>query len=265
VNKLGRGLAVMAAAIVVALIGGGLAVGLAYANPAPHRVLDDARRFVARARTLRYMATVTADLPASDNGAEVTRRSTVQGVGAFGSGSGAGTDYTSTAGTASTEVRSLSGRPGVLIRTGPASAPLTNMAWHSVPNLAELDTAIAQAVARSSGIPYNPDAAAAVILSDELSSADAVQRLFGLAGAARRDGNDARNITASVDGAKAFPDVAGLVGPIVLRVRVDARRRPTSLTVSAREALSAVTVAFQFSEWNGFVAIGVPAPSDVVS
>lgn len=259
-NKLGRGLAAMGAAIVVALIGGGLAVGLAYANPAPRRVLADARRFVARARTLRYTATVSADLPASAQGAQVTRRSTVQGEGAFGAGS----DYTSTAGTTSTEVRALSGRPGILIRTGPANAPLGNTPWHAVPNLAELDTAIAQAVARSSGIPYNPDAAAAVILSDELSSADAVQRVFGLAGGAQRDGNDARNIMATVDGVKAFPDVAGLVGPVVLRVRVDANRRPTSLTVSAREASSAVTVAFQFSEWNGFVAIGTPAPAEIV-
>lgn len=258
-RSLGRGLVALLAAVVVALSGGGLAVGLANANPSPQQVLSDAREFVGRSTSLRYTASITTELPVG-GGAQLVRRLQVSGAGVFGGG----WDYITSDGTTLTEVRSIPEVAGVLVRSGSVSDSLSAVRWERVGDLAGLDDAIARAVARASGTSYDPAAVQAVVLSDELAAAETSRRIITAGRSPRRRGNDAHEVSVRFDPVLALGEgAAALIPPLEGTLRASTGGAPERLVLTARYARASVSVEYRFTNWNSAVEVPMPAAADI--
>jgi hypothetical protein len=252
-----RGAAALVAAVALVLAGGGLAVALARANPAPADVLSDARHFVARARTVHFDVTVTTQVPAPTTGQTLVGQRTATGVVAFGRS----VDVVINEGGRAGELLSspdVVPVPGWLARGGPTVTALPSVKWQRFPSLASLE---AQILGPSAG----PTALDAAVLTDEASAAVLVRGLVEAAGRPRRvSRNDARDVVVAIDPASLSEQAVTLTAADGELVVADSGA-PERLRLTLTAGSAVITASYTFRHWNAPVALAPPPASDIAA
>jgi len=253
--RLGRGLAALVAAVVVALAGGVLVLGISEGDPPPSQVLQGARHFVRGAHTVSYRVAESITSPVGTSGDQLVHHRQISGTDAFGRSS----DFVVIdAGTAE-EYRSVAATPGLWIRASITASTLAATRWAHAGGYAGFEAA---AIATQSGQNATPAEITRAVILDEVSDGDILPALIEEAERPARHGSRVRTLNVVWDPGAVLGASGTAVSSLTGQVTVDAHDRPTVISVVLQDNPSTVVLRYVLT-WDAPVTISAPASSDV--